>query len=160
MDESTKAWLRDLNGQFRRSNVPTKQRPWMAWLEWAKHTGEHVSLGDDIVKEIFSWFEKNSKTGLQFIGPMYVGAFYYDSSFWPVVVPVVFGRVQLDARDSLKTMPEAVSLNLFRDRQELLDFMSLWGNCLDYAYGMNHLESKPPNEFTKQLLASGDHRSR
>jgi hypothetical protein len=158
MDKNIETWLRGLNAEFRRTNVPPKQRPWIAWQEWAKHSGEPVSLNDDIVKEIFSWFEKNSRAGLQYIRPIYIGAYYYDSAFWPVVIPVVLGRVQLNARDSLKTMLDAVAAGLFRNRNELLDFMSAWGNCLDYGFGIDHLSSAPPNEFAKQLLASGNQR--
>jgi len=158
MDKKTETWLRDLNTEFRRTNVPAKRRPWIAWQKWSEHSGEQVSLNDDIVKEIFSWFEKNSRAGLQYIRPMYIGAYYYDGAFWPVVIPVVAGRVQLVARDSLKTMPDDVAVSLFRNRNELMDFMSLWGNCLDYGFGIDHLSSSPPNEFAKQLLAGGDQR--
>lgn len=158
MDKKLETWLRELSAEFRRTDVPPKQRPWIAWQEWAKHSGDSVSLNDEIVKEIFIWFEKNSKAGLQYIQPMYVGAYYYDSTFWPVVIPVVAGRVQLDARESLRTMPDAVATSLFKTRSELMDFMSVWGNCLDYGFGMDHLLSASPNGFAKQLLTSGDQR--
>src|SRR5688572_23103797 len=141
MDKKTETWLRELDAEFRRADVPPKQRPWIVWQELIKHSGEQVSLNDDIVKEIFNWFEKNSRAGPQYIRPMYVGAYYYNSAFWPVVIPIVFGRVQLNARDSLKTMPDAVAVSLFRNCDELPDFMSLWGNCLDYGFGMDQLSS-------------------
>jgi hypothetical protein len=141
MDEKTKTWLRELDGEFRKNNVPTKQRPWIAWQEWGKHSGKPLSLNDDFVKEIFTWFEKNSKSGPQYIRPIYIGAYYYDSAFWPVVIPVVLGRVQLDARDSLKTMPDALAVSLFKNRNELVNFTSLWGNCLDYGFGIDDLSS-------------------
>lgn len=158
MDKKKEIWLRELNAEFRRTDVLPKQRPWIAWQEWSKHSGDAVSLNDDIVKEIFDWFEKNSKAGLQYFGSMYVGAYYYDAAFWPVVIPVVFGRVQLDARESLKTMPVAVVESLFRNRNELQDLMSLWGNCLDYGFGIGRLSSAHPIEFAKQLFTSGDQR--
>lgn len=55
-------------------------------------------------------------------------------------------------------MPDALAVSLFRNRAELVDYMSLWGNCLDYGFGIDHLASAPSNEFAKQLLASGDQR--
>lgn len=158
MDKKTETWLRELSAEFRRTEVPLKQRPWIAWQEWARQSGDPVSLNDEIVKEIFIWFEKNSKAGLQYVQPMYVGAYYYDSAFWPVVIPVVAGRVQLNARESLKTMPDAVVMTLFKNRNELMDFMSVWGNCLDYGFGIDHLLSASSNGFAKQLLTSGDQR--
>ena len=158
MDKKLEAWLRERNAEFRSDDVPPKQRPWIAWLEWANHMGESISLNDAVVKEIFGWFERNSKAGLQYINPLYLGAYYYDSVFWPVVIPVVFGRVQLDARESLRTMPDGVAASLFTNRNELSDFMSLWGNCLDYGFGIDHLHSAPPNTFAKELFASADKR--
>src|SRR5262249_46574355 len=75
-----------------------------------------------------------------------------------VVIPVVLGRVQLNARDSLKTMPDAVASGLFRDRNELMDFMTFWGNCLDYGFGIDGTQSAALNEFARQLLNSADQR--
>jgi hypothetical protein len=158
MDRELETWLRERNAEFRRNDVPPKQRPWIAWLEWANHVGESISLNDSVVKEIFNWFERNSKVGLQYINPLYVGAYYCDSAFWPVVIPVVFGRVQLNARESLRTMPDGVSASLFKNRNELMEFMSLWGNCLDYGFGIEHLHSVPPNTFAKELFSSADQR--
>jgi hypothetical protein len=158
MDRSLQNWLRERNAEYRAKDVPPKQRPWLAWQDWSSHSGESVALNDDVVKQIFDWFEKHSRAGSQYIRPLYVGAYYYDATFWPVVIPVVAGRVQLNARHSLKTMSDGVAANLFGNRNELLDFMSLWGNCLDYGFGIDHLSSAPPNEFAKQLLASADQR--
>lgn len=157
MDLKLQTWLRDRNTKFRRDSVPPKQRPWIAWQEWAAFLGESLSLNDDVVKEIFSWFEKNSKAGAQYIRPLYVGAYYYDGEFWPVVIPVVLGRVQLDARESLRTMPEAVAASLFKDRNELMEFMGVWGNCLDYGFGIEEVQSSA-NEFAKELFISGHQR--
>jgi hypothetical protein len=56
MDKELETWLRERNAEFRRDDVPPKQRPWIAWLEWANHLGESISLNDNVVKEIFSWF--------------------------------------------------------------------------------------------------------
>lgn len=36
--------------------------------------------------------------------------------------------------------------------------MKLWGECLDYGFGIDHLFSSPPNEFAEQLLTSADQR--
>lgn len=158
MDRELETWLRNLNGEFRRNDVPPKQRPWIAWQDWASYSGESLSLNDDVVKEIFNWFEKHSKAGLQYIQPLYVGAYYYDSTIWPVVIPYVAGRVQLDARESLKTMPDGIASSLFTDRNELMDFMSSWGNCVDYGFGIEETQSAVLNGLAKRLLSSADQR--
>jgi len=73
------------------------------------------------------------------------------------VIPVVAGRVQLDARASLRTMPDAVATSLFKDRTELMEFMRMWGNCLDYGFGIEEAQSTP-NGFAKELFKSGHQR--
>src|SRR5689334_9624564 len=97
MSQPTEEWLQNINARFRSQNVPPKQRPWLAWQQWTKETRQTLSLGDDALRRIFSWFEHNTRAGSQYIGPFYTGAFYYDSCFWPVIIPLVFGRVQLNA---------------------------------------------------------------
>lgn len=156
MHKLTEAWLRKINEEYRKREVPSKQRPWLALLDWAKHTGDSISFGDEIAKEIFNWFEKNSKVGSQYIGPMYVGALYYDQSFWPVFIPTVFGMTRLNARDSLKTMPDSTVLDLFANRHELSEYVAVWVNCVDYALGVDDLKGDALNDFTRELLAAGD----
>jgi hypothetical protein len=157
MHELTEAWLQKINSDFRRDDVPPKQRPWLAWKEWAKHAGQPLPLSDDVAKKIFRWFENHTKAGVQYIGPMYTGVFYYDSCFWPVFVPIVFGRVQLRAWDYLKTMPDAVMKQLWREPTEVKSYADHWVNCIDYAFGINDLRTRKNfNEFTQQLLESAD----
>ena len=76
MYDLTEEWLEKLNEKFRVNDVPHKQRPWLAWREWALYTNTSVAMNDDVVKKMFAWFEKNTKAGSQYIGPMYTGAFY------------------------------------------------------------------------------------
>jgi hypothetical protein len=55
-------------------------------------------------------------------------------------------------------MPNDVAAGLFKNRNELLEFMSLWGNCLDYGFGIDHLHSAPSNAFANELFTSADQR--
>jgi len=150
-------WLEDVNEKFGRDDIPHKQRPWLAWGEWSKYTGMAISINDEIVKRIFSWFEKNTKAGSQLIGPLYTGAFYYDSCFWPIFVPIIYGNVQVNARDSLKTMPETILGRLWSDRNKLIEYIAVWADCFDYAFGFDDLlKSSTPVGFARDLLNSGD----
>lgn len=154
MYELTEEWLEKINEGFRKDDIPHRQRPWLAWREWAKHTGLPISLGDDVVKRIFAWFEKNTKAGSQYIGSLYTGALYYDSCFWPVLIPVAFGRIRLDARDALKTMPEAIVQRLWRDRIEVAQYASLFADCIDYGFGIDELRKNNSfGGFTHELLS-------
>jgi hypothetical protein len=157
MYELKDEWLETVNEGFSKNDIPHKQRPWLAWGEWSKYTGMPISMNDKIVKRIFSWFEKNTKAGSQLIGPMYTGAFYYDSCFWPIFVPVIYGTVKVNARDSLKTMPETILVRLWSDRKKLLEYVAVWSDCFDYALGLDDiLKSSTTVGFAQDLLNSGD----
>ena len=157
MHELTEKWLENTNEEFRKNDIPHRQRPWLAWGEWAKYTGMPIAMNDEVVKNIFDWFEKNTKAGSQHMGPLYTGAYYYDSCIWPVFIPIGYGTVKLDARDSLKTMPESIVERLWNDRDKVLEYVSIWSDCVDYAFGLDDLKKKVGfGTFAQELLNSGD----
>lgn len=157
MDEPTDDWLERINDHYRKDNVPYKQRPWMARMEWSQYAGTSTSLGDQDVKKIFQWFEENTIAHSQYIGSMYIGTFYYESAFWPVFIPFVAGRVKLNAADSLKTMPDSIKARLMKSKPELMEFVHFWAACLDYGFGIEELTgSQTTDVFARELLASGN----
>jgi hypothetical protein len=157
MKELNENWLEKVNEEFSKIDIPHKRRPWLAWGEWAKYTGVSIALNDDVVKKIFTWFERNTKAGSQYMDPMYTGTFYYDSCFWPVFVPVVYGNVKIDAKASLKTIPESIKVRLWGNPLEVINYVSLWTNCVDYAFGLDDLKNVSTlGKFIKELLQSGD----
>jgi hypothetical protein len=161
MRELTERWLEEINEEFRKNDIPPRQRPWLAWGKWAKYTGMPIALNDDVVKTIFAWFEKNTKAGSQHMGSLYTGAYYYDSCLWPVFIPISYGTVKLDARDALKTMPESVVERLFSDRNKVLEYVSVWADCVDYAFGLDNLKKTGGfGRFAQELLNSGDQQMR
>ncbi|MCX5804090.1 MAG: hypothetical protein NTU69_11280 [Proteobacteria bacterium] len=157
MYELTEEWLENINKEFSKNDIPHRKRPWLAWGEWSKYTGMPISMNDEVVKKIFYWFEKNTKAGSQQIGSMYTGVFYYDSCFWPILVPIIYGTVRVDARDSLKTMPETIVTRLWGDQGKLFEYISVWADCFDYAFGIDDIKKRrTPGGFAQTLLNSGD----
>lgn len=157
MYEPTNEWLEQINEELSKRDVPHKQRPWEAWMEWSKYAGVSSSLGDDDVKKIFDWFKKNTKAGSQYFGPMYMGSLYYDSCFWPIFIPVVFGEVQLDAAKSLRTMPDSIRSRLSRDREAFIHYVLLWADCVDYGFGIEEVtKDNSLGGFAQELFRSGN----
>ena len=152
----TNEWLEMINEEFRKADVPLIQRPWLAWQAWAKLSGRAISRDDGDVERIFDWFSVNIKSGVQYFRPLFIGAFYYDSCFWPVFIPLAYGTVRLNAFDSLKTMPERKKSSL-KSGVEGPGFASLWRYCLLYAFGMDDLTHDDGRQsFAKDLLISGN----
>jgi hypothetical protein len=88
---------------------------------------------------------------------MYMGTLYYDSCFWPIFIPVVFGTVKLDAAKSLRTMPDPIKSRLMKDRQEFMQYIAVWVDCLDYGFGIEGLcDGKNTSAFGQELFASGN----
>jgi hypothetical protein len=114
MRESPDEWLERINSELGAKGIPLKQRPWLAWSEWAKESGQSLTLPDPAVRRIFEWFRKNSKPDSQEIENLYVGAFYYDAELWPLTVPVFYGSAELQALEELPTMPQSVKLESTR----------------------------------------------
>jgi hypothetical protein len=161
MRELTEKWLEDINAEFRKMDIPTKQRPWLACGEWSKYTGISISMDGDVAKTIFTWFEKNTKAGSQHIGSLYTGAYYYDSCLWPVFIQIAYGRVKLDARDALKTMPDSIVATLFKDRNRVAEYVLVWADCVDYGFGIDDLKKTAGfGKFAQELLNSGDQQLR
>lgn len=161
MRELTERWLEDTNEEFRKRDIPPQERPWLAWGEWAKYTDMQITMNDDVVKTIFSWFEKNTKAGCQHVGSLYTGVYYYDSCLWSVLIPICYGTVKLDARDALKTMPESIRAGLFNDRKKVSEYVSVWTDCVDYAFGLDEVKKTGGiGKFAQELLCSGDQQLR
>ncbi len=161
MYEVTEQWLEKINHKFSQEGITYKQRPWLAWMEWGRHTGLSVSMDDDNVKKIFDWFEENTSVGSQFIRPLFVGAFYYDSHFWPVFIEVVLGRERFDAFEALKTIPDKTKTRLMVDNKVVSSYAALWADCLDYALGVDRCAGRgSANNFGEELIRSGDQQLR
>jgi hypothetical protein len=47
MSGPTAEWLEYINGEFRRKDIPHKQRPWIAWMEWSNYSGASSSLSNE-----------------------------------------------------------------------------------------------------------------
>ncbi|MGI8654034.1 MAG: hypothetical protein ACR2LC_02305 [Pyrinomonadaceae bacterium] len=157
MYELTDEWLEQTNEELSKKDVPHKRRAWDAWMEWSKYTGVSSSLDNEDVKKIFEWLEKNTKSGSQYFGPMYMGSVYYDSCFWPVFIPVVYGRVKLDAAKSLRTMPESIKSRLKQDQEAFLHYAAIWADCVDYGFGIEEaMHNHSISAFGQELLRSGN----
>jgi hypothetical protein len=126
-------WLTEVNRRFRTEEIPPRQRPWLAWKLWALETGVSLALGSPPVDHIFEWFKRNTESGSQLVGPAYVGAFYYDAGFWPLVIPVVYGTVALDPVESLKATPVPVIAELQKSPRDTANFVSTFLDCADYG---------------------------
>lgn len=131
----TEEWLTAINEKFRREDVPPKARPFLALEAFSKEFNCSIAIPSETANIIFEWFYKNTKYGSHNVGPLYRGVYYFDSCFWPVYILNQFGKCQINAFDSLEFMPVKLREQIKADKKQSWDFVLLWVNCLDYAWG-------------------------
>ncbi|MFC1780636.1 hypothetical protein ACFLZ8_00030 [Planctomycetota bacterium] len=148
--------LEKLNEELHKDGIEPRKRPWEAISRISKRLGRTIVLPSKEADFIFKWFEKNSKPGAHNVGMLHRGAYYYDSTFWSVSIPIIFGTVQLDALYSLHEMPKTIKNCLMQDEKESWNYVFFWADCLDIGFGHNYLTNNVKyNSFGRQLFSAG-----
>ncbi len=131
----TVEWLIAINEKFRKEDVPPKARPFLALEAFSKEFNCSIAIPSEMANMIFEWFYENTKDGSHNMGPLYRGTYYFDSCFWPVYILNQFGKCRINAFDSLESMPPRFREQIKANKKQSWDFVLLWVNCLDYAWG-------------------------
>lgn len=156
-------WLEEKNIEYREKDIPHKQRPFRAIQDFSDEFRCSFDFSSKESKQIFDWFEKNSPKGTHEAGPMFQGAFFYDSIFWPIYIPIIFGTVSLDAYKSLGTIPTRCIQEIHTNQVYQDCYLSTWADCIDYIinYGamindrtMSNLANEMIRSAHKELTAS------
>lgn len=150
-------WLKKLNEEFRNAGIEQRRRPWDAISRYSTEFNTSVNFSSDVAKKIFGWFEAHSKPGAHQIGSLYESVYFYDSQFWTVSIPIVFGTVELNALKCLPQMSEAMKNEIMSHQKQACDYVAFWADCVDYGMGIDDLRKTTGlNEYGVQLLMSGD----
>ncbi len=132
--------LLQLNEEFSKEDIPHHQRPMRAMSEVSKRLKMSFLFDSKEADFIQSWFLERSKPESMLIKPIFQAAFYFDSEFWPVNIPVIFGNVRVDAFDALGEMPAEIIQRIKKDTQNICDYSLFWADCFDLSYGFSDLE--------------------
>ncbi len=130
------AWLAEANARYRDQELPPKQRPFQAMLDFTGAFNCSLSHDSPLTRAVFDYFYRNSAPGAHQIGLLFKGAFYFDACFWPIEMPLIFGEVRLDAFKCLETMPIEVKRDLAHDWEP---YVAHWAECCDYGYGFDDI---------------------
>ena len=152
----TDSLLEEVNNLLRANDVEHRARPWEAISIISSKLNRSISIPSPEADFIFKWFEVNGKPGSQLQGHFHQGAFYYDSEFWSVDIPLIYGQVQLNSLDALHKMPEQIKSSLASDKRNLWEYVYFWADCIDFGYAFDDLiKSKSHDEFGIQFLKAG-----
>lgn len=150
-------YFETLNEELQQKHIEHKRRPFEFISRYSTEFNHPISLSSNFAKYIFEWFEKRAKKGSHSIGSLYASAYYYDTQFWKLSIPVFFGTVELNSLDSLKDMSDINKENFLKNNKQKLDYVAFWSDCLDYAMGFSELRQKTDiDSFGKSLLLSAN----
>ncbi|MFA6063382.1 MAG: hypothetical protein WC736_12390 [Gallionella sp.] len=150
-------WIANLNKEFRDARIDQRHRPWEAIRRYSVEFNTAVDISSDVAKTIFKWFEDHSKPGVHQVGSQYEAVYSYDSQFWVVSIPIMYGTVQLNALDCLHEMPDGIKEEMMADHKGAWEYAIYWADCLDYGMGIDDLrKTQGLDAFGYQLLMSAD----
>jgi len=148
--------LEKLNEEFCKEEIEPRVRPMEAFKRIYQRTKRSIIIPSGEAEFIFKWFESNTKAGSQMIGHLHRGVYYYDSTFWGINIPIVFGAVSINAIDALYDMPEKIKNSLANDKKALRNYVIFWVDCNDFGCAYNKLcKDKNLDAFGRDLLNAG-----
>lgn len=140
-DEALSSWLQATNRRYGVEGIPHKKRPFIALSDFTREHNCSFSSNHPTSKAILQWFYDHSPPGAHHVGSVYTGVYLYDTAFWPVHVPLIFGTVSIEALDCLETMPKPIKETLGSSHQDMWNYATHWVNCIDHGYGHMDLAS-------------------
>jgi hypothetical protein len=153
-------WLDAFNKDAEEKGIPHIQRPWAAISEWTRQNRCSVVFGSQVANNVFAWFDARSPEGSHAIGALYTGAFLFDSYFWKVSVPLMYGSPKFNLLDFIRDMPVSTKERLRSQREVVTQFAFFGADCVDYAYGMDDVRNGGATAalplFAIQLSSSAD----
>ena len=133
------AWLSAANRRYGDEGIPHKGRPFQAMSDFTREHNCTLAMDDPLAKQVFDWFYEHSPPGAHHVGSVYTGVHLYDTAFWPVHVPLIFGQVSVNALDCLESMPVQIKKVLETNHRDIWTYVIHWVNCMDYGYGQMDL---------------------
>lgn len=150
-------WLNKLNREFRENGIEPQLRPLEALRRYGEEHNITTSIFSPVSKEIYSWFEAQSKPHAHEVGGLFETVYFFDSTFWPVEIPIIYGQVMLNYADCIKDIPTGVKADLCSLPKTAWDYLLYWADCVDYSYGKDDLcKYSGLDEYGMQFLLAAD----
>lgn len=147
--EATPEWLQQINADFIATGTPHGQRTWKAISIWSDANGLPINMFSPRAKRIQAWFRENINPVSDSVGPIAAAAFFYDTSFWEVTIPLCYGSPSLNPLDMLR-MKASVKARLAEENEKYV-YLKFFADTYDYFYTV---EDVLPTLSSKPLLAN------
>ncbi len=153
--EEIDTWLNDLYLEFRQNEIRHEDRILEVGLRINAYLNNY-SLSNIPEKEYaLKWMRNRCKPNCDSL-PGSILAFYFDTEFWEIKIPLVYGNYSLDPLDYLN-MPVTLKNILKQDPKVIDHYEKYWHMCFDFDYGLKEIPQTlyKTNSFATGLLLSG-----
>ncbi|EQC1054358.1 hypothetical protein ACWBQ1_04860 [Providencia rettgeri] len=147
-------WLSKLNKEFDELGVEPQHRSIKAIMHYSKEFSVSVDTSSDTAKKIFEWFNNRARVDECRGGSFYDSVYFYDSQFWNISLPVIFGTVNIDVFECLYDMPQIIKDEICQQDEYANEYVSFFESCFSYSMGLRHL-NKNFDKQKIQFLLSG-----
>ncbi|WP_041361942.1 hypothetical protein [Methylovorus sp. MP688] len=134
-------WLKQANTRYRSESIPHRQRPFRAISDFSVEHKISLDFSSTTANQIFEWFKSNSPPYSHALGSMFTGAYFFDSAFWPIEVPIIYGQITVDAFKCLETMPQTIKNEIESSQGDTRRLVDYWVDCMDYGYGIDEIRN-------------------
>lgn len=142
------SWLFEMNEELSRANIPEEQRPRVAQWEWKKSQGNSAESRYEDMVRINQWFRDRVNHHSIKVGPKFIGCYFYDDFFWPVVIPLIFGKVDWEPLYSINALPPRLLEKLESNREAKSKYEQHYSHCNIYGRRIRRLvECKDSSKF-------------
>ncbi|WP_140178341.1 hypothetical protein [Providencia stuartii] len=149
-------WLSRINREFDELGIEPRQRSLKAIMHYSKEFSISISLSSDTAKKIFEWFNNRSRVDECKGESFYDSVYFYDSQFWNISIPVIFGTVNIDIFECLYDMPQIIKDEICQQDEYANEYVSFFESCFTYSMGLEHLRlNKNFDKQDIQFLLSG-----
>ena len=98
-------WLEAINDVLSAEGLIPERRPMEAFRRWCMETGQSLGFGGEATRVIAEWFSRNTAYGLHVRQPFGRAAFYWDTAFVEVAMPLVFGSPHIFPLKQFRNVP-------------------------------------------------------
>lgn len=157
-------WLVTFNDKCRMLEIPSGERPFRTLEKWAQQNGQKAPIFDLLLSHlatpafnaIYAFFRANTSLGRDHSAPFRQTCFLYDTAFWPVIVPVVYGHRVVDPIRFVVGMPAAVFRDLGFNSTVRDELDAHWFDCSHHMNNSRLIESEELPELARSFLAGGE----
>lgn len=139
--------LLELEEKYVREEVPHRSRSMRAILDLG------LTMPSSDAGFVSDWFSSRTRSYTTTSG-VYEGAYYFDSEFWRVCVPLIYGTVSINPYEQLDEAPVSTVQRLAQTNQD--HYLRFFGDCFDYGIRSSQLLGGQPCSFADSLFQGAD----